>query len=406
MNPLPMVLADMRAMRGTGPITVLLIGLAVAIGVAVGMQERALRESSARAAADFPLVIGAPSSQTQLVLTSVYLQLEALPLIPGTILRDLEADPQVAAVAPLAYGDVAFGYPIVGTTLDFVTRWRKVTPTEGRLFETEGEVVVGADVRFAVGETIAPSHHGSDARPGIEGEDEHAHRHDVNYRIVGRLPRLNSPWDRAILAPIESVWETHRLGDGHAGEEGRLGAPFMDAPGVPAIVVKPRTVADAYRLRAKYRQGGTMAVFPAEVLTSLYVAIGDARDIIVAMAALNNVVVLLAVTLLLITLAGTRVKRYAMLRALGASRTYVWAVVGLNGAILVFIGCMLGLGLGWAGSRLVSWLLHDRTGLVLSPQPAWDDIALCASILAAGTALSAIAALTVARRPVSETLRS
>ena len=62
MNPLPMVWADLKAMRLGGLIAVGLIALAVALGVAVGAQERALRQASARAADDFPLVIGAPGS--------------------------------------------------------------------------------------------------------------------------------------------------------------------------------------------------------------------------------------------------------------------------------------------------------------------------------------------------------
>ena len=44
---------------------------------------RALREGSARAADAFDLLIGAPGSETQLVLTSVYLQPASLDLIDG-----------------------------------------------------------------------------------------------------------------------------------------------------------------------------------------------------------------------------------------------------------------------------------------------------------------------------------
>ena len=61
MNPWPMVGADLIGMRWTAMVVVMLIGLAVAIGVAVGAQERALREGTARAADDFDLVIGAPA---------------------------------------------------------------------------------------------------------------------------------------------------------------------------------------------------------------------------------------------------------------------------------------------------------------------------------------------------------
>ena len=45
----------------------------------------------------------APGSPTQMVLTGVYLQAEALPLIDGAVMARLAADPRVAGAAPLAF---------------------------------------------------------------------------------------------------------------------------------------------------------------------------------------------------------------------------------------------------------------------------------------------------------------
>jgi len=74
MNPLPVVLADLRRSRAGALAVASLIAVAVALGVAVSSQERALRAGSARAADPFDLLIGARGSATQLVLTTVYLQ--------------------------------------------------------------------------------------------------------------------------------------------------------------------------------------------------------------------------------------------------------------------------------------------------------------------------------------------
>jgi putative ABC transport system permease protein len=175
MNPIPMVRADLLALRWVAWAVILLVALAVAIGVAIGAQERALRQSSAQAAADFDLLIGAPGSQTQLVLTSVYLQPDALPLMDGDILNTLATDPRVRAAAPIAFGDIFRGYSVVGTSVDFASRWGRLTPTEGRLFRSEGEAVLGADVKLPLGATITPSHQiaGSPATLGAETDAEH-----------------------------------------------------------------------------------------------------------------------------------------------------------------------------------------------------------------------------------------
>ena len=410
MNPLPMVWADLRAMRWSALITVLLIGIAVAIGVAVSAQERAMRQASARASDDFPLIIGAPSSQTQLVLTAVYLQAEALPLIDGNILNTLAQDPRVAGAAPLAYGDIVQGYPVVGTTQNFVTRWGRLQPIEGRLFEQENEAVIGFSVKLALGDAVMPSHGvaGHAPTPGVADEAEAENRHEhTQLKIVGRLPQLNSPWDRAILIPVESVWETHGLGNGHRMDDGPLGPPFdaEKVPNVPAIVAKPAQVAQAYQLRSTYRQNGTMALFPAEVLVQLYQAMGNVKEWLVLAAMINNIIVFLAILLLLVTLVGLRRRRYAILRALGATRGYVACIVGLGATILMTAGCGVGLVMGWGGAWLVSHFLTSQTGIVIDPRPSMDEFRLIGLMIGIGSLCAMLLAALAARGEPTTALR-
>lgn len=410
MNPFPMVRADLRAMRWSAVVVVLLVALAVAIGIAVAAQERGLRQGSAKAADDFDLLIGAPGSQTQLVLTSVYLQPEALPLIDGGLLNTLARDPRVAGVAPIAFGDIVRGYPVVGTTLPFVSRWGKLQASEGRLFAAEAEAVLGADVKLAIGEDITPSHAVAGEAPhaGEETEVEHEHKHEgVVYHVVGRLPRLGTPWDRAIMIPVESVWETHGLGNGHATDEAPLGPPFdaKRVPGVPAVVVKPMQVSDAYKLRSQYRKDGTMALFPAEVLVSLYRTVGDLRDVIVIAAGLNNLLVFAAVLLLIATLVTLRRRRYAVLRALGAPRGYVLLVTWIGAAGLIAAGCVAGLALGWVASLAVATMIEKQTGLHVATGLGWGEIRFAAGLILAGSLFSLVPALAAWRLPVSEGLR-
>jgi len=411
MNPFPMVLADLRAMRWGALFTILLIGIAVAIGVAVGSQERAMRQASARASDDFPLIIGAPSSQAQLVLTAVYLQPEALPLIEGSLLNTLAQDPRVSGAAPLAYGDIVKGYPVVGTTENFVTRWGRLKPTEGRLFGQENEAVIGSAVKLVIGDTITPSHGvaGHTTTAGEADEEEAGNRHEhTKLTVVGRLPRLNSSWDRAILVPVESVWETHGLGNGHLVDGGKLGPPFdaEKVPGVPAIVVKPAQVFQAYQLRSTYRQNGTMALFPAEVLVLLYQAMGNVKEWLVFAAAINNLVVFLAIVLLLVNLIGLRRRRYAILSALGATRSYIALVVGLGATMLMTAGCAFGLALGWGGSLLVSKIIAGQTGLAMNPQPGLDELGLVGLMIGIGAICALFLAFLASRGEPSEALRS
>jgi putative ABC transport system permease protein len=405
MNPLPVVLADIRQSRAGCIAAVCLIAVAVALGVAVSAQERALRRGSAKAADAFDLLIGAPGSQTQLVLTSVYLQPAALPLMPGDVLRRLQEETSVAFAAPIAFGDSFRGYPVVGSTMDFLSQGGQAGLAEGRAFATHHEVVVGADVSLRLGDSFAPVH----GEPRSHGDEDDAHVHEgFEYRVVGRMARLGNPWDRAIIAPVEAVWEVHGLPDGHARGADRIGPPWDDAgvPGVPAIVVKPKSVADAYRLRAKYRTGGTMALFPAEVLVELYSILGDARDLLAWISIATQALVIAAILLAVFASLALRRRQLAVLRALGASRRYVFMVVWTHVSMMIALGAGLGLILGWLGAVGLSHFFFLKTGIVLPVILGLPEIGIVLAVVAIGATLAAIPSWSSYRQSVSSALRA
>jgi putative ABC transport system permease protein len=407
MNPLPVVLADIRHSRAGCIAVVALIAIAVALGVAVVAQERALRQGSARAADAFDLLIGAPGSQTQLVLTSVYLQPAALPLIPGDVLRRLQEEPNVAYVAPIAFGDSFRGYPVVGSTVDFLSQGGKVRLAEGRAFATHHEVVLGADVALRLGDRFAPVH--GEPRSHGDEDDEDAHVHEgFECTVVGRMARLGTPWDRAIIAPVEAVWEVHGLPDGHAPGAERVGPPWdgAEVPGVPSIVVKPKSVADAYRLRGKYRTGGTMALFPAEVLVELYTILGDARDLLAAIAVATQALLIAAILLAVFASLALRRRQLAVLRALGASRRYLLLAVWTHVSIMIALGAGLGLVLGWFGAMGLSRLFLLKTGILLPVTLGVPEFGLVLAVIAVGATLGVVPSWSTYRQSVSSALRA
>ena len=407
MNPWPMIRADLRALGWIAAVIVGLVAVAVAVGIALGAQERAFRTASTRAADAVPLLIGGAGSRTQLVMTAVYLQLDALPLVDGEILRRLEKDDRVADFAPIAFGDTVRGHPVVGTTAAFATRWGRLAVTEGRLFGAENEAILGADAALALGDVLTPSHaHGGrPSWPTAVGDDD-GHRHEgTHYRVVGRLAPTGGPWDRAVIVPVETVWQTHGLGSGHA-TSGPVGRPYEAAhiPEIPAIVVKPKSFAAAYALRAEHRRGATQALFPAEVLVEVQGLVGDVERVLLVASALDDALVFLAVTALLVTVVGARRRRYAVLRALGASRAYVVAVVWGGAAVLMAAGCLIGLALGLAAARLVAALVAGHTGLALPVALGLDGVVWTAAVFALGTGFGLVPALLAHRRDVVEDL--
>jgi putative ABC transport system permease protein len=418
MNPWPFVLADLRAGRAGVIAVVLLIAVAIALGVAVSAQERALRRGSAQAADAFDLLIGAPGSETQLVLSTVYLQPAPLTLIDGRHLARLAADATVAFAAPLGFGDRFQGHPVIGTSAALVEHLGGGSLAAGRMFARIDEVVVGHGVDLPLDASFEPVH------GEVEHEDAETHA-GFRYRVVGRLPRLGTPWDQAILAPIEAVWWIHGLPVGHALDPaavwpaGPAGPPALAAvpvgppwtaaelPGLSALVVKPTSFATAYQLRARFRAGAdTMAVFPAEVLVQLYGLLGDVRDLLAILAVVTQVLVIGAVLLAVLTTLALRRKVLAVLRALGASRAFVFATIWTSVALLLVAGALLGLALGMAGAAAISAVFAARTGLALPAGIGWPELRLVGAIIVIGLALAALPAAHAYRSPVAASLRS
>jgi len=335
----------------------------------------------------------------------VYLQPGALPLLPGRALQRLQQEEGVAFAAPLAFGDRHRDHPVVGTTTDLATRGGTLTPIEGRLFTRAAEAVIGADVRMAVGERFKPAH-GTPHHDTEEGEAEEDH-HEFEYTIVGRLPRLGTPWDRAILVPVEAVWRLHGLPTGHPEGSERIGPPW-DGPlgGVPAVVIKPKEVADAYRLRGKYRIDGSMANFPAEVLVELYALLGDARDLLAAFALATQGLVVAAVLLAVFATLDQRRQLLAVLRALGASRGYVFAAVWLHVSLMVVIGAASGLLVGWAGALGISAAVAGKTGIALPVALTGKEVGMTLGFGGLGMLLAILPAYSSYRYSVSAGLRA
>jgi putative ABC transport system permease protein len=425
MNPLPLALAELRHNRAAVLAVAVLIALAVSLGVAVSAQERALRQSSAAAAEPFDIVVGMPGSQTQLVLTSVYLQPAALELVPGSVLQRLQGTPGVGYAAPIAFGDYLGTSPIVGSTAALLTLGGSRSMAEGRPFEKVHEAVVGAHVGAKTGDVFEPMHGEPDRAAGVGAAHVH---HGFKYTVVGRLSPTGTPWDNAIIVPVEAVWLVHALPSGHPGaaahhtgpagdaaehddddEENAIpiGPPWLESemPGVPAIVVKANSVGDAYRLRAELRGGGTTAVFPAEILLDLYSTLGDARDVLAIISIAAQGLVIAAVLLAVFAVLAARRRQLAVLRALGASRGFVFALVWCQVMAMIAAGAVIGLGLGWVGAQAIAHIVEARSGLAVAATVARPELLMMFALMLVGALLAVVPGVFSYRQPVSEGLR-
>ncbi|MFD1795762.1 FtsX-like permease family protein [Paracoccus aurantiacus] len=377
-----------------------LIAVSVALTTGILSQERGIREGSARAADKFDLIVAAPGSEMTAMLAAVFLQPADMALLDGAIFDRIAARPEVDLAAPIAFGDSWQGAQVVGTTAPFVMHLSGDL-AEGRMFETETEAIAGARVQLSLGAHFSPAH-----GEGHAAEDD-AHG-DFEYEIVGRMPLTGTPWDRALLVPVESVWSVHGLANGHdASSQDKLGPPFDPAlfPGTPVILVRARSLAATYGLQAMFSQQDSMAFFPGAVLGRLHGLLGDIRKVMGVMSVLTQVLVTVGVLAGLMMLTRLIARRLALLRAIGAPRRFVFALVWSYAVVLVVAGTLLGLVIGIVAAKLISAAITAQTDILVQARPGWPEVRMAAAFVSLTSILALLPAFMTMRRNVARDLR-
>lgn len=395
----PLIAGLLRKHMAISATFVLLIAASVGISVGLIAQERGLREGTAQAADKFDVIIAAPGSEITAMLAAVYLQPTALPLIDGPTYAEIETHELVDLATPLAFGDSWEGVPVVGTTPPFVGHLSEGLRA-GRVFETMHEAVAGANAPLQVGDVFKPVH-----GDGSHDSSEHGHP----YTVVGKMNRTGSPWDKAILVPVESVWEIHAMPTGHGPDwDGTLGGPFDPSQfaGTPAVLVRAEELWANYSLQSEFNTAETMAFFPGNVLAKLHALMGDIRQVMSALAVATQVLVAVAVLAGLSMLSRILARRMALLRALGAPRRFVFAVTWAFATVLICTGATLGIGLGVIATAVLSVIITSITDILVQARLAWPEMHLVAGFVSTVAVLSLYPAYRASRRSLLDDLRS
>ncbi|WMT87143.1 ABC transporter permease [Pelagibacterium sp. 26DY04] len=399
MNPWPIIFASLWRFRYTVLAFVFLILAGTALSVAITMQERALKTGSASAAEKFDVVVGPVGSRTDALLTSVYLQPGSSRLLTPERTAELLNDERAQFVSPLAFGDSFRGHPIIGTAAELPEHLSGGAFAEGRGFTERFEAVAGIDVELAIGDIFTPSH-------GVHAmaDEMTAEGHDVEYQIVGRMARTGSPWDRALIVPVEDVWGVHGL---ETGAE-TIGGPYTaeNVAGIPAAVLKAVSVADAYRFRQEYNTDETMAFFPAEVLIQLYQTLGDVRQVMTLMALVTQGLVMLSVVASVLILFRLFMPQFVTLRAIGAPRLYIFFVAWGFVAILFSAGILLGLGAGYLLAFVLSRIVEAQIGIALTPVLSQTELMLALTLWGLGLVIALLPALRLQSQPLATALKA
>jgi putative ABC transport system permease protein len=140
-------------------------------------------------------------------------------------------------------------------------------------------------------------------------------------------------------------------------------------------------------------------------MTRLYATLGDAKRVLFAIAIGSQILV--AASLLLVTVmhVGQRRRQIGALRAFGAPRGALFAIVWFELFVLVALGAFAGFGLGYAAALAISGLVADGSGVAMPVGFLREDIGLAVILLGFGAVISTVPAMLAYRQSPASALR-
>jgi putative ABC transport system permease protein len=355
-------------------LSILLLTASVAIITVLILVEKQFEEKYQSNLDGVDLVLGAQGSPLQLVLSSVYQVDDPTGNISYDSVKVWMQHPYVKKAIPLAYGDNYVGFKIVGTTPDYIEKYQ-AKMAEGKVFEHNFEVVVGADVaeklNLKLGDTFKGTH-GSAA----EGE---VHDHG-EYIIVGIASKTGKVIDNLILSNIPTVWQMHHE-EGHEeiaenpahGEPGHVHEEHVhseacnhDEHESDMTIDEPNMEITSVLIEFKNKMGVFMwpniiaqntkmqAALPTYQMNRLFDMFGVGLNALKYLAFGIMLISGISIFIALFNTLKERKAEFALMRVNGAKKHQLLLVVLLESILLCIVGYLFGTIIGRVGIVLLS----------------------------------------------------
>ncbi|RMG02988.1 MAG: ABC transporter permease [Planctomycetota bacterium] len=406
-----------RALAST--LTAFSMALGVALVVAVLVVYQVLDHSFHRSSQGYDLIVGpAKGGSLELVLGTVYYLQPPRGTIPFSVYEELHSgkySSEAEAAVPVCLGAYYKGFPVVGTTSEMFEVFRYLEDRKyefaegGRNFSDDEpfEAVIGARIAretgLGVGDTFRCSH----------GAPDSTEEHADEFTIVGVIKPTGTPVDRALYINIQGFWLMHEHEDeaaaalqeeiekaklqlqqgerseedqasptesgedhvdhaesavdlealseevSHEHHEGerRITAVLVrrDWSNAPRAMALPATLAEIPDVQT---------VEPIQEVERLFDSLlGDIQAILLIFAAMIVIVAGIGLMVSIYNSMSDRKLEIAIMRALGARRATVMAIILFESILLSLGGGLIGAVLGHGLVGILSPVIMEKTGV-------------------------------------------
>ncbi|MDT2018144.1 MAG: ABC transporter permease [Planktomarina sp.] len=408
---LHLAIKSLLARATTVGMTILAIGLSVALFLGVEKVRTGAKASFSDTISGTDLIIGARSGSVQLLLYSVFRIGNATNNLTWSSYQEIAGRPEIAWIVPISLGDSHKQFRVMGTTPEFFSRYKyrsdqSLEFSSGEIMSDLFDTVLGADVatslKYEVGDPIIVAH-------GLASFTEHK---DQPFQVSGILKKTGTPVDRTVIVSLRAIEAIHVDWQGGSQIQGQK-TP-IDA--IRKMELQPKAVTAALvgienRLKVfslqrainNYPREPLLAVLPGVALQELWQIIGIAEVALISVSAMVVVTALLGMMAMIFSSLNERRREMAIFRAMGARPLVIFGMLIFEASMIAISGAILGFALAYIGLYFARPIVDSAFGLWLpSAAPTLNEFSLLAAVVAASIIVSLLPAIRAYRLSLSD----
>ena len=408
---LHLAIKSLLARATTVGMTILAIGLSVALFLGVEKVRTGAKASFSDTISGTDLIIGARSGSVQLLLYSVFRIGNATNNLTWSSYQEIAGRPEIAWIVPISLGDSHKQFRVMGTTPEFFSRYKyrsdqSLEFSSGKIMSDLFDTVLGADVaaslKYEVGDPIIVAH-------GLASFTEHK---DQPFQVSGILKKTGTPVDRTVIVSLRAIEAIHVDWQGGSQIQGQK-TP-IDA--IRKMELQPKAVTAALvgienRLKVfslqrainNYPREPLLAVLPGVALQELWQIIGIAEVALIGVSAMVVVTALLGMMAMIFSSLNERRREMAIFRAMGARPLVIFGMLIFEASMIAISGAILGFALAYIGLYFARPIVDSAFGLWLpSAAPTLNEFSLIAAVVAASIIVSLLPAIRAYRLSLSD----
>nr|WP_263618973.1 ABC transporter permease [Ruegeria profundi] len=395
----------------TVAMTILAIGLSVALFLGVEKVRTGAKTSFADTISGTDLIVGARSGSVQLLLYSVFRIGNATNNVTWESYQDIAARADVDWIVPISLGDSHRQFRVMGTSAAFFEHYKyrngqDLAFESGVILDDLFDTVIGYDVArtlgYSIGDPIIIAH-------GLASFTEHR---DQPFRVSGILQKTGTPVDRTVIVSMEAIeaihvdWQSGARMPGQTTPQEAIRQMDLTPKAITAALVGVNSPIQTFALQRainEYPEEPLLAILPGVALQELWGIVGVAETALSAVSVMVVATALIGMMATIFSSLNERRREMAIFRAVGASPAAIMGLLVFEAILTATAGAMLGLGMLYLGLVVAQPMIDSAFGLFIPiDPPAFKELLVLISVVAAGAGVSLVPALRAYRLSLAD----